>query len=65
MLIYETFMAGNEKFGKPSNPNFLLRPGELLEAFGGLTVVWLSSRAATREGGGAADLRHPGRGGKR
>ena len=39
VLIYETFMLGNEKFGKPSNPNFLLRPGELLQAFAGLTVA--------------------------
>jgi SAM-dependent methyltransferase len=39
VLIYETFMAGNEKFGKPSNPDFLLRPGELLQAFAGLAVV--------------------------
>jgi SAM-dependent methyltransferase len=39
VLIYETFMLGNERFGRPSNPNFLLRPGELLEAFGALTVV--------------------------
>lgn len=39
VLIYETFMAGNERYGKPSNPNFLLRPGELLAAFGGLTVA--------------------------
>lgn len=31
VLIYETFMVGNERFGKPSNPNFLLRSGELLE----------------------------------
>lgn len=31
VLIYETFMAGNERFGKPSNPAFLLRPGELLD----------------------------------
>jgi SAM-dependent methyltransferase len=38
-LIYETFMAGNEKFGKPSNPDFLLRPGELLQAFARLTIV--------------------------
>ena len=30
-LIYETFAQGNERFGKPSNPDFLLRPGELLE----------------------------------
>lgn len=39
VLIYETFMAGNERFGRPSNPSFLLRPGELLQAFGALTVV--------------------------
>ena len=30
VLIYETFGAGNERFGRPSNPNFLLQPGELL-----------------------------------
>jgi SAM-dependent methyltransferase len=34
-LLYETFAAGNERFGKPSNPDFLLRPGELLEAVRG------------------------------
>ena len=39
VLIYETFMAGNERFGKPSNPQFLLRPGELLEACKGLEVL--------------------------
>ena len=31
LLIYETFMAGNERFGKPSRPDFLLQPGELLD----------------------------------
>ena len=30
VLIYETFADGNAAFGKPSNPNFLLNPGELL-----------------------------------
>ncbi len=35
LLIYETFARGNERFGKPSNPDFLLRPGELLEAVRG------------------------------
>ncbi len=35
MLIYETFAVGNERFGKPSNPAFLLAPGELLEAVRG------------------------------
>lgn len=39
VLIYETFMAGNEKLGKPSNPAFLLRPAELLQAFSALTVL--------------------------
>ena len=39
VLVYETFMLGNERFGKPSNPAFLLHPGELLKAFAGLTVV--------------------------
>ena len=39
VLIYETFARGNERFGPPRNPDFLLRPGELLEAFGGLTIV--------------------------
>lgn len=29
VLIYETFMVGNEAYGKPSNPEFLLHPGEL------------------------------------
>lgn len=30
VLIYETFAQGNAQFGKPSNPNFLLKEGELL-----------------------------------
>lgn len=40
VLIYETFAAGNEALGRPRNPDFLLRPGELLEvARGALTVI--------------------------
>ncbi len=39
VLIYETFAIGNERFGRPSNPDFLLRPGELLEVFAVLTVI--------------------------
>lgn len=31
VLIYETFAAGNERYGHPRNPDYLLRPGELLE----------------------------------
>jgi SAM-dependent methyltransferase len=39
VVIYETFAQGNERFGRPRNPDFLLRPGELLDAFSGLTTV--------------------------
>ena len=39
VLIYETFAAGNETVGKPSNPDFLLNPGELLGVCKGLRVV--------------------------
>ena len=39
IVIYETFAAGNERLGRPSNSDFLLRPGELLDAFTGLTVI--------------------------
>jgi SAM-dependent methyltransferase len=39
VLIYETFALGNERYGKPSNPDFLLRPGELLALVQGLRVV--------------------------
>jgi len=39
-LLYETFAVGNERFGHPRNPDFLLRPGELLDAVqGALRVV--------------------------
>jgi SAM-dependent methyltransferase len=39
VLIYETFMVGQERFGRPTSPTFLLRPRELLEAFGPLLAV--------------------------
>lgn len=39
LLIYETFAIGNEQFGRPRNPDFLLRPRELLDAFSGLRII--------------------------
>ena len=39
ILMYETFTAGNETVGKPSRPDFLLQPGELLRVCAGLRVV--------------------------
>jgi SAM-dependent methyltransferase len=52
VLIYETFALGQERIGKPSRPEFLLRPGELLQAFAGLRVV------AFEDGFEAAPPRH-------
>jgi SAM-dependent methyltransferase len=34
VLIYETFGRGNEAYSRPRNPDHLLRPGELIAAFG-------------------------------
>ncbi|HSB98402.1 MAG TPA: SAM-dependent methyltransferase, partial [Burkholderiaceae bacterium] len=39
LLLYETFALGQQRFGRPSNPDFLLRPGELLTAAQGLHVL--------------------------
>ncbi|HEY0832818.1 MAG TPA: class I SAM-dependent methyltransferase [Azospirillum sp.] len=39
VLLYETFAMGNARFGKPSSPAFLLRPGELLELVQGRLQV--------------------------
>jgi SAM-dependent methyltransferase len=39
VLLYETFAAGNERFGRPSNPDFLLRNGELLDVVRGYCTV--------------------------
>lgn len=41
VLIYETFAAGNEAFGRPRNPDHLLQAGELLSVAiaGGLHIV--------------------------
>ncbi len=65
VLLYETFAAGNEAVGKPSRPDFLLQPGELLAACQGLRIAayengWLNAPArcvqriaAVRDAGGA------------
>lgn len=73
VLIYETFAAGQETVGRPSRPEFLLQPGELLGACAGLHVVayedgWLDGKdgpgrfvqriAAVRAPPGPAPVRH-------
>ena len=39
VFLYETFARGNERFGKPSNPAFLLEHGELLDAVRGRLMI--------------------------
>ena len=42
VLIYDTFAKGNEKFGRPRNPDHLLSPGELLEIVRNRNLVVLA-----------------------
>jgi len=49
VLIYETFAEGNEAYGRPRNPDHLLRAGELLEAVRGrLDVLAYEQREHTQ-----------------
>lgn len=51
VLLYETFAKGNEAYGRPRNPDFLLQPGELLEAVRGrLEVIAYEQRIVNRPG---------------
>ncbi|WP_431097101.1 class I SAM-dependent methyltransferase [Polaromonas aquatica] len=73
VLIYETFTQGNETVGKPSRPDFLLWPGELLEVCQGMRVVafeegfhespprFIQRIAAVREAASTAGLPAPPR----
>jgi SAM-dependent methyltransferase len=49
VLIYETFAAGHERYGRPANPAFLLKPGELLEAVRGRLRVIAYEDLAVQE----------------
>ncbi len=49
VLIFETFGQGNERLGRPRNPDFLLAPGELLAAFGSALQVVAYEHGEERE----------------
>ncbi len=40
VLIYETFMLGNERYGRPSNPDYLLQPDELNLVYAPLLKIY-------------------------
>lgn len=48
VLLYETFAHGNASVGKPARPDFLLQPGELLQACQGLRIVAFEDGFCTR-----------------
>ena len=54
VLLYSTFMVGNEAFGKPSNPEFLLKPRELLVHVGQAKVIAFEEGEITRADGSRA-----------
>jgi len=70
VLLHETFAEGNETVGKPSRPDFLLKHGELLQAYGALRVIayedgfldhpprYVQRIAAVRERDGARQARY-------
>ena len=39
ILLYETFTVDQPRFGRPHNPDFLLKPGELLSWFGDWDII--------------------------
>lgn len=49
VLIYETFAKGNEKLGRPSKPEFLLNPAELLDAFAPRLTIMAYEHAIEEE----------------
>ena len=51
VLMYETFAAGNETVGRPSRPDFLLQPGELLEICKDLRIVAFEDGFICGDGG--------------
>ena len=71
VLLYETFAAGNETVGRPARSDFLLAPGELLDAGAGLRIVayedgflanperFVQRLAAVREPAAAIARRYP------
>ncbi|MEO6748106.1 MAG: SAM-dependent methyltransferase, partial [Casimicrobiaceae bacterium] len=54
VLIYETFAAGNEAYGRPSNPAYLLREGELLALVQGRMSVVAFEQGLTLQHGTSA-----------
>ena len=60
-LVYETFALGQEQFGRPRNPDFLLRPGELLALCRASSMCWPTKTASSTAPASSALPRAPWR----
>ena len=49
-LVMETFLSGHERYGRPVNPAYLLRPGELAREMSGWTVLDAHEGRTERDG---------------
>lgn len=56
-LIYETFAQGQERLGRPKNPDYLLAPGELLDAVRGKLTVAAYTHGEVRAADGTVAMR--------
>ena len=54
VLLYETFAVGQEAYGKPSNPDFLLKPDELIGAVQGALQIIAYEHGRIDDGSGPA-----------
>jgi SAM-dependent methyltransferase len=61
VLIYETFMVGNEQYGRPANPAFLLNDSELETTFASAMTVLAFEQGYTDEPAPAVVQRFCGR----
>ena len=52
LVVYETFTTYQPRFGRPSNPNFLLRPGELEDTFSNWNILHSFEGVTHSESGG-------------
>jgi len=58
VFLYETFARGNEAYGRPSNPDFLLAPGELLERAARTLTIVAFEQGRAEAGGRTAVIEH-------
>ena len=52
LVVYETYTVEQPRFGRPTNPDFLLRPGELQDTFCNWETIYSFEGVSISETGG-------------